>query len=74
MGAVHGHRIRHASATGIREVGGTLIEPRELLVHVRTDTTMIYARKDLATLRSLTVLFGRVPSCSPCGQLWTSTW
>jgi len=54
MGALHGHRLRHAGATGTLEVGGTLIEPRDLHVRVRTDTTMIYARKDLAAIRSLT--------------------
>jgi len=41
--------------------GGTLAEAKELLGHVYTATTMIYAKVDLASLRELVVPFGQVP-------------
>ncbi|MFZ1384408.1 MAG: tyrosine-type recombinase/integrase [Propionicimonas sp.] len=61
LGVVHAHRLRHTVATSVLAAGGTLIEARELLGHARIDTTMIYAKTDLASLRTLTVPFGQVP-------------
>lgn len=61
LGVVHAHRLRHTVATGVLAAGGTLTEARELLGHTHSDTTMIYAKTDLAALRALAVPFGQVP-------------
>lgn len=61
LGTVHAHALRHTAATAVLAAGGTLIEARELLGHARTDTTMVYARTDLAALRELVPVWGKVP-------------
>lgn len=61
LGTVHAHRLRHTTATEVLAHGGSLVEARELLGHARTDTTMIYAKTDLAALAALVVPWGRVP-------------
>lgn len=61
LGKVHAHALRHTAATGVLAAGGSLIEARELLGHARTDTTMVYARTDLAALRVLAPAWGKVP-------------
>lgn len=61
LGTVHAHRLRHTAATTVVSRGGSLIEARELLGHARTDTTMIYARTDLVSLRALVVPWARIP-------------
>jgi site-specific recombinase XerD len=61
LGTVHAHRLRHTAATGVLAHGGSLVEARELLGHVRTDTTKIYARTDVSALGALVVSWGRVP-------------
>ena len=61
LGVVHAHRLRHTAATGVLAGGGSLSEARELLGHARTDTTMIYARADLAALSVLVIGWGTVP-------------
>lgn len=60
LGTVHAHALRHTTATAVLAAGGSLIEARELLGHSRTETTMIYARTDLAALRELAPAWGRV--------------
>jgi site-specific recombinase XerD len=62
LGTVHAHRLRHTAATDVIRHGGSLIEARELLGHARTDTTMIYAKTDVAALGALVVPWGRVPT------------
>jgi len=62
LGTVHAHRLRHTAATAVLAAGGSLIEARELLGHAHTDTTMVYARTDLAALRILTIPWGQVAS------------
>lgn len=61
LGTVHAHVLRHTTATAVLAAGGSLIEARELLGHARTDTTMVYARTDLAALRALVPAWGKVP-------------
>lgn len=61
LGTVHAHRLRHTAATTVVARGGSLVEARELLGHARTDTTMIYARTDLVSLRALVVPWARIP-------------
>lgn len=61
LGVVHAHRLRHTIATQVLAHGGSLVEARELLGHARSDTTMIYAKTDLAALAALVVPWGRVP-------------
>jgi site-specific recombinase XerD len=61
LGTIHAHRLRHTAATQVLARGGSLVEARELLGHARTDTTMIYAKTDLAALAALVVPWGRVP-------------
>ena len=58
---IHAHRLRHTAAMNVLAAGGTLTEAKELLGHVYTVTTMIYAKVDLASLRELVVPFGQVP-------------
>lgn len=62
LGTVHAHALRHTAATAVLAAGGSLIEARELLGYARTDTTMIYARTDLAALRELVPAWGKVPA------------
>lgn len=61
LGTVHAHALRHTAATAVLAAGGSLIEARELLGHARTDTTMLYARTDLAALRVLVPSWAKVP-------------
>lgn len=61
LGPMHAHRLRHTAAMNVIAAGGTLFEAQELLGHARADSTRIYARTDLASLRTLVVPFGQVP-------------
>lgn len=61
LGAMRAHRLRHTAAMNVIAAGGTLIEAQELLGHAHSDSTRIYARTDLASLRTLVVPFGQVP-------------
>jgi len=61
LGVMHAHRLRHTAAMNVIAAGGTLTEARELLGHSRTDSTHVYARTDLASLRTLVLPFGQVP-------------
>jgi site-specific recombinase XerC len=58
---MHAHRLRHTGAMKVIAAGGSLSEAQELLGHARADSTRIYARTDLASLRTLVVPFGKVP-------------
>ncbi len=60
LGVIHAHRLRHTAAMNVIAAGGTLTEARELLGHSRADSTHVYARTDLASLRALVVPFGQV--------------
>lgn len=60
LGTVHAHVLRHTAATAVLAAGGSLLEARELLGHARTETTMVYARADLAALRGLAPAWGMV--------------
>ena len=61
LGTMHAHRLRHTAAMNVIAAGGTLTEAQELLGHARADSTRIYARTDLASLRAMVVPFGQVP-------------
>jgi len=61
LGVMHAHRLRHTAAMNVIAAGGTLTEAQELLGHSRADSTRVYARTDLASLRTLAVPFGQVP-------------
>ncbi len=61
LGVMHAHRLRHTAAMNVIAAGGTLVEAQELLGHSRADSTHVYARTDLASLRTLAVPFGQVP-------------
>ena len=61
LGVLHAHRLRHTAAMNVIAAGGTLTQARELLGHSRADSTHVYARTDLASLRVLAVPFGQVP-------------
>ena len=60
LGVMRAHRLRHTAAMNVIAAGGTLTEARELLGHSRADSTRVYARTDLASLRALVVPFGQV--------------
>ena len=47
------HQFRHALATRMLNKGASLAEIGELLRHQRADTTRIYAKVDLASLRTI---------------------
>ncbi len=53
LGTVHAHRLRHSAATAMLRSGGSLREIGDVLRHRRALTTAIYAKLDLAALRSL---------------------
>lgn len=61
LGVVHAHRLRHTAAMNVIAAGGSLVEAQELLGHQNATSTRVYARADLASLRTLTVPFGQVP-------------
>lgn len=61
LGVVHAHRLRHTAAMNVLAAGGSQVEAQELLGHLSASSTRVYARTDLASLRTLTVPFGRVP-------------
>jgi site-specific recombinase XerC len=61
LGVMHAHRLRHTAAMNVIAAGGTLTEARELLGHAHADSSRVYARTDLASLRTLAVPFGQVP-------------
>jgi site-specific recombinase XerC len=61
LGVMHAHRLRHTAAMNVIAAGGTLVEAQELLGHQSAASTGVYARTDLASLRTLTVPFGQVP-------------
>ena len=52
-GRIGAHRLRHYAATAVLAAGGDLTEAGQLLRHADQATTRIYARVDLATLRTL---------------------
>jgi site-specific recombinase XerC len=60
LGVMHAHRLRHTAAMNVIAAGGTLVEAQELLGHQSAASTRVYARTDLASLRTLTVPFGQV--------------
>lgn len=53
LGTVHAHRLRHSAATGMLRNGASLREIGDVLRHRRAMTTAIYAKLDLAALRSV---------------------
>lgn len=53
VGAVYAHRLRHTAATRMLAAGGSLFEVGEVLRHQRPGTTAIYAKVDLARLRTI---------------------
>lgn len=61
LGVMHAHRLRHTAATNVIASGGSLAEAQELLGHAHSDSTRVYARTDLVSLRTLVVPFGRLP-------------
>lgn len=61
LGVIHAHRLRHTTAMNVIATGGSLTEAQELLGHQSAASTRVYARVDLASLRTLTVRFGQVP-------------
>lgn len=61
LGVVSSHRLRHTAAMNVIAAGGSLVEAQELLGHQAAASTRVYARTDLASLRTLAVPFGRLP-------------
>jgi len=53
LGRVHAHRLRHTAATQLLRTGASLPEIGQLLRHVRTETTAIYAKVDRNRLRMI---------------------
>lgn len=53
LGRVHAHRLRHTAATQLIRTGASLPEVGQLLRHVRTETTAIYAKVDRNSLRMI---------------------
>ena len=53
LGTVHAHRLRHSAATAMLRSGGSLREIGDVLRHRRAMATALYAKLDLAALRSL---------------------
>jgi site-specific recombinase XerD len=51
---VHAHRLRHSAATGMLRAGAGLPEIGQVLRHRRLMSTAIYAKTDIAALRTLT--------------------
>jgi integrase/recombinase XerD len=47
------HRLRHTAACGVLAAGGGLAEAGQLLRHTSPQVTAVYARSDIAALRSI---------------------
>jgi len=52
-GPVHAHRLRHSAATATLAAGAPLEEIGQLLRHRQVLTTVIYAKTDIAGLRTV---------------------
>ncbi|WP_280312172.1 site-specific integrase [Nocardia abscessus] len=53
LGTVHAHRLRHTAATSMLAAGASLTEIGELLRHRSLQSTAVYAKVDVASLRGL---------------------
>ena len=53
MIGVTAHRLRHTAATEMLREGASLTEIGQVLRHRQTQTTAIYAKVDVETLRSV---------------------
>jgi integrase/recombinase XerD len=53
LGNVRAHRLRHTAATSMLAAGAPLAEIGQLLRHRKTLTTAIYAKTDVAALRTI---------------------
>jgi integrase/recombinase XerD len=47
------HRLRHTAATAVLAHGGSLVEAAQLMRHASQTSTVIYAKVDLAALRTM---------------------
>ena len=47
------HRLRHTAACGVLAAGGGLAEAGQLLRHTSLQATAVYAKADIAALRSI---------------------
>lgn len=47
------HRLRHTAATAVLARGGSLVEAAQLMRHTSQTSTVIYAKVDLAALRTM---------------------
>jgi integrase len=47
------HRLRHTAACGVLAAGGGLAEAGQLLRHTSPQATAVYAKSDIAALRSI---------------------
>lgn len=53
LGTIHGHRLRHSAATAMLHAGASLSEIGQVLRHRHALTTTIYAKVDIAALRTV---------------------
>lgn len=53
LGDVRAHRLRHTAATSMLAAGAPLVEIGQLLRHRQAQTTAIYAKTDVAALRTI---------------------
>jgi integrase/recombinase XerD len=53
LGTVHAHRLRHSAATAMLDAGGSLSEIGQVLRHRHVLTTAIYAKVNIAALRTV---------------------
>jgi site-specific recombinase XerD len=53
LGTIHAHRLRHSAATAMLAAGASLSEIGQVLRHRHVLTTAIYAKVDIASLRTV---------------------
>jgi integrase/recombinase XerD len=53
LGTVHAHRLRHSAATAMLDAGASLREIGQVLRHRHAITTAVYAKVDVAALRTV---------------------
>lgn len=53
LGAIRAHRLRHTSASAMRQAGAPLFEIGQVLRHRWTGTTALYAKDDVAALAAI---------------------
>ena len=62
---ISAHRLRHTAATAVLAGGGSLVEAAQLMRHGSLTSTVIYAKVDLPSLRTVARPWPSPPTTTP---------